>query len=267
MVISIPHFAVFCIVLASGVLLPISNPRSEYLNFGFYGSLCPSVCDEEIDGQRGFVVDVLDEIGRPDGISIKVEKLPRPRLLVELNSGQVDFLLLPNSAIKKNGLIQTTLPIVQYTIGVMRRRDRPFKFSGIESLKKVNWGVINGTRWRPEYQRHIEQNKGNLVTIISGSKAHERIIKMIISNRIDIFIDNFEMLERLRKLSPNPETLVVDKSFVFGKAVPLYLAFSPNNEEAKKLAQYFTDGIQRLQNSKRLREISLSYGIGEPAQQ
>ncbi|MBC8445056.1 MAG: transporter substrate-binding domain-containing protein [Rhodospirillaceae bacterium] len=250
-----------------GLLTPTTSAWSEELKFGFHEAMCPMICDAKMEGQRGYVVDILNEIGKSKGILVMVEILPKPRLLIELNANNIDFLLLPNSPIKKNNLIQTTQPIVFYTIGVMRRKDFAFQLTGVESLEKANWGIVNGTRWRPAYQRHIDKNKGNNVTEISGVNAYDRLTKMMLGKRIDVVINNFEMLERKRKESKNPEALIVEKTTVFGDSVPLYLAFSPNNKRAESLARFFSDGMEQIRSSTKLKELSLSYGIGDHAEQ
>jgi len=239
---------------------------AEELTFGFHGTQCPVVCDPEIDGQNGYLVDILREIGRPAGIELSIKVLPKTRLVRELNAGNLDFLLLPPSAVKKNNLVSTSLPVVYYAIGVLRRRDFPFEFSGVESLKNVVWGVVSGERWRPAYQRHIEANRNRGVIEVFGAKPFERLLKMMVRNRVDVVIGLYDMLERKRTDSASAEKLTVERTMVFGKHVPIYLAFSANSEQASLRSKFFSDGIKRLAQSGRLKQIFAAYGVGDWAQ-
>ena len=239
---------------------------AEELSFGYHGTQCPVVCNPDVDRQNGYIIDILREIGRPAGVGVSLKVLPKTRLVRELNAGNLDFLLLPPSALKKNKLVSTSLPIVNYAIGVLRRRDFPFEFSGVESLEKVVWGVVSGERWRPAYQRHIEANRNKDVIEVFGAKPFERLVKMMVRNRVDVVIGLYDMLERKRTDSASAEKLTVERTLVFGKHVPIYLAFSPNSEQAISRSKFFSDGIRRLAQTGRLKQIFAAYGIGDWAQ-
>ncbi len=259
--------------LAVAVLLAIlssiqisTTAEAEELRFGFHGTQCPVVCDPGVDGQHGYVIDILREIGRPAGVGVTLKVLPKTRLVRELNAGNLDFLLLPPTAVKKYNLVSTSLPVVYYAIGVLRRRDFPFEFSGVESLEKVVWGVVGGERWRPAYQRYIEANKNKGVIEVFGAKPFERLIKMMVRNRVDVVIGLYDMLERKRTDSASAEKLTVERTMVFGKHVPIYLAFSPNNDQAISRSKFFSEGIRRLAQTGRLKQIFAAYDIGDWAQ-
>ncbi len=239
---------------------------AEELVFGFHGTQCPIVCDPEIDGQNGYILDILREIGHASGVKISLKTLPKTRLVRELQAGRVDFLLLPPSAIEKNDLLGTSLPVVNYAIGILRRRDFSFEFKGVESLKEVVWGVVSGERWRPAYQRHIEANRNKSVVEVFGARPFERLIKMATRNRVDVVIGLYDMLERKRLASASPDKLTVERTMVFGEHVPIFLAFSPADHRAQSRANVFSAGIRRLERSGRLEKILASYGVGEWAQ-
>jgi len=243
-----------------------SAAEAEELRFGYHGTQCPVVCDPEVDGQNGYILDILRDIGRPAGVEISVKLLPKTRLVRELDASQLDFLLLPPSAVKKNNLVSTSLPMVNYAIGVLRRRDFQFEFSGVESLETVVWGVVSGERWRPAYQKHIEANRNRGVIEVFGAKPFERLVKMMVRDRVDVVIGLYDMLERKRTDSASAEKLTVERTMVFGKHVPIYLAFSPNSDQAVARSKLFSDGIKRLAQSGRLKQIFAAYGVGDWAQ-
>ncbi len=251
------------VLLLVGVCAHATPAKSETLRFGFHGTLCPVVCDPAKDGQNGFVMDIMNEIGAPAGINAVLHDLPKTRLLQDLDEGRLDVLLLPVVPIAKSGLKKTDIPAVKYTMGVLKRTGFEFQFTGVESLKKVVWGVVSGERWFGAYQEYLDNHKGGNVVEVFGTEAYERLVKMTALKRVDIVIANYDMLERKRLRSGSADSLVVDRTNVFGKFVPLHLAFGKNNPESERLAKFFTKGLRRLAMNGRIREILAAYGVGE----
>lgn len=245
------------------ILIQATNSRAEHLTFGYHEYLCPIMCDPKVDKQDGFVLDILNEIGEQKGLDVALKFIPKARLVSSLKAGDVDFLLLPGSPIKKFKLERTEQPIVYFTMGVMHRRDHPFVFSGVDSLKEVVWGVENGQRWRPAYQEHIDKNRNAKVVIMSGENVYERMSKMIAQKRIDVVIGQFDMMERVLWKAGLKKDLVVDRTMVFGERVPLYLAFNPENPKTPELSEFFSKGVEHLAKAGRLKEIFASYNVGE----
>jgi len=238
----------------------VSAGNTTELKFGYAGTLCPVVCNLKEDGQAGFMPDILRTIGGPDGVTIKVVDLPKARLLKELKRGTVDFLLLPPAAVQRVKLLTTAVPAAYYTIGVLRRRDHAFRFTGPESLKQVTWGVVSGERWRGPYQRHIEENRGRGVFVIFGDNAYARLVEMVVKGRVDVVMNYAEMLERKRRHSSSADLLTVDRTRIFGNHVPLFLAFDPDGP-AKRWAAFFTDGLRRIIRNGQLADILKAYEI------
>jgi ABC-type amino acid transport substrate-binding protein len=251
------------IVLIAGFFLAspaMAESTSKTLTFSYNGYLCPVVCDEKTESQKGFILDIFEKIGAMYGVSIKFRILPKTRLSRSLKESDTDILILPIVPIQKNKFAASTLPVAYYTMGVMRRRNFEFHFSGLESLEKVTWGVVSGERWRGKYQEHIDNNKGNSVMEVYGTSAYDRMIELLARNRVDVVIALYPMLDRIRLNSRFANDVVVDLTNVFGKQVPIHAAFK-DTEFGKMWAIRFDKGIRLLFETGQLKEIFSRYGV------
>jgi ABC-type amino acid transport substrate-binding protein len=251
------------VAIASSIAFTASSASwAESLTFSHYGYLCPVVCDPAEGSGDGYAIDILVEIAAKHEVEIKFNILPKPRLARDLEKSETDILLLPNVPLKKYGFAATKLPVVYYSMGVMRRKHYPFVFTGLESLKKLRWGVVSGEKWRGKYQTYIDENTGTSVIEVFGSKAYDRVSELIARNRIDVVISLYQLLERKRKESRFAERVTVDPTTVFGKNVPIHAAFK-NNDFGKLWAARFDSGLRDLRQSGRLKEIFAKYDVGD----
>ncbi|MBT4019658.1 MAG: transporter substrate-binding domain-containing protein [Alphaproteobacteria bacterium] len=253
------------LVVASNIgFLTPNTVWADTLTFSHNGLLCPIVCDSPEGSRNGYVLDILSEIAAKYETKVKFQILPKTRLARELKKSDTDILLLPSVPLKKYGFAATKLPIVYYSMAVMRRKNFPFKFTGLDSLKKVKWGVVSGEKWRGKYQAHIEENKGISVVEIFGSKAYDRASELIARKRIDVVISVFQMLDLKRKNSRFAEDVTVDRTNVFGNRVPIHAAFK-NNDFGKLWANRIDSGLRELRKSGRLKQIFSKYDVGDEA--
>jgi hypothetical protein len=246
-----------------GFLTP-NTVWADTLIFSHYGLLCPVVCNSAEGSGNGYALDILSEIAAKYDSTIKFQILPKTRLARGLEKSDTDILLLPNTPIIKYGFAATKLPVVYYSMGVLRRKHFPFKFTGLDSLKNVKWGVVSGEKWRGKYQTYINENTGTSVIEVFGSSAYDRVSELVARKRIDVVINVFHMLDRKRKNSRYAEEITVDRTNVFGNSVPIHAAFK-NNDFGKLWAGRFDSGLRDLRKSGRLREIFSKYDVGDDA--
>jgi len=250
----------FAIVVAA--LISSAAMAAEKWIFGYHGTLCPIVCDPAKSGQRGYLLDIVSEVGKSHDFEVAYTDLPKSRITRMILEGDVDFTILPIVPITKAKLVKTDIPVVSFRMGVMRRSDFAFEFDGLESLKKVVWGKVAGERWRGKYHDYIKKNNSNgRVLEIFGANAFARLAKLVALKRVDVVIGNFEMLRRFQRASEQSENLTVSRTKVFGSGVPIFAAFSPHNPKSEKRAKKLSEGLIALSQSGRLKEIFESYGV------
>ena len=253
------------LVVASNIGFLIPNIAwADTLTFSHYGLLCPVVCDSAGGSRSGYVIDIFSEIAAKYETNVKFQILPKTRLARELERSDTDILLLPSVPLKKYDFAATKLPVVYYFMGVMRRKHFPFEFTGLDSLKKIKWGVVSGEKWRGKYQTHINENTGVSVIEVFGSSAYDRVSELVARKRIDVVISLFQMLDLKRKSSRYADEITVDRTSVFGDRVPIHAAFK-NNDFGKLWAARFDSGLRDLRKSGRLKAIFSKYDVGDDA--
>jgi polar amino acid transport system substrate-binding protein len=234
---------------------------AETLFFGYAGEFCPAVCNEKTDGDRGFVLDLLNEIGANNDFQVKWVNLPMKRLINSIKNGDIDLILRPNTALKRNKLVQSKRPLAMYQIAILKRKQYIFEFKGVESLKDSVWGVVAGQRWPPTFQKYLDdhQNTGKVI-LIYEENAYQRLVKLVGAGRADVVLGGGNMLDRIRRNSKYSNELVVEHTPYFGP-IPLYAGLNPENPRSKMLAKLIDQGLTDLRASGRLSDILSKYGI------
>lgn len=184
---------------------------------------------------RGVVIDMFEEVYSAQGYELEFFEVPLARGLAMVSDGLCD--ILPEyveSANTENDFVYAKEPTFAYTTAFVVRRDDPWRYHGIQSIKGKR--VATGPGWdyssmSMAYQSYIDDPKNaDFVEVIAGyDDVVDRILRMIIEDRVDLYADNELVLQHvLNRLNlhdalqitfPGLEKKLVERP-IFSKKIP-----------------------------------------------
>jgi len=194
-----------------------------------------TIFPSEGSSDRGVVIDMLEKIYTEKGYQLEYYEVPLARGLEMVVDGLCDMLpeyLFSESAEKD--FVYATEETFLYTTAFVVRRDDPWRYKGIESIKGKR--IATGPGWdyssmSVDYQNYIDDPKNSSsVEVIAGyDDVVDRVFHMIRENRVDLYADNDLVLQyALNRLNLNDDLKIVrpglEKKLVempiFSKKIP-----------------------------------------------
>jgi polar amino acid transport system substrate-binding protein len=189
----------------------------------------------EGSSDRGFVIDMLDQIYTSKGYKPVYYEVPLARGLAMVAEGLCD--MLPEYVFSNNSekdFVYATEKTFAYTTAFVVRRDDTWRYNGIQSIKGKR--IATGPGWdyssmSADYQHYIDDPKNSsLVEVIAGyDDVVDRILRMIKENRVDLYADNDLVLQyTLNRLDLNDDLKIVRPGLekkmiempIFSKKIP-----------------------------------------------
>jgi polar amino acid transport system substrate-binding protein len=188
------------------------------------------------ESRRGVVIDMFSDIYKNAGISLEFFEVPYARGMQMVADGLCD--VLPEkefSPIGEQGYVYAQQETFQYSTAFVVRRDDPWRYNGIQSIdgKRVATGPgWNYSSMSKAYQSYLNDPANqNLIEIVAGeSDVVDRILRMIVAGRVDIYADNVFVLEylintnnlskKLKVVRPGLEHKLIEKPIFSSKLDP-----------------------------------------------
>lgn len=166
--------------------------------------------------ERGVVIDMVEQIYTAKGYTLEYYEVPLARGLDMVAEGRCD--MLPEFLYSKHaekGFVYAEQPTFAYDSAFVVRKDDPWRYDGILSLKDRR--VATGPGWdyssmSAGYQDFIDDPKNaKFVEVIAGDDdVIDRIFQMIKANRVDLYADNELVLQYvLHQLGLNDSLKIV----------------------------------------------------------
>ncbi len=162
-----------------------------------------TIFPSEASPARGVVIDMLHQIYTSKGYKLTYYEVPLARGLDMVAEGLCD--MLPEYLFSKNstkGFVYASEKTFAYSSAFVVRRDDPWRYNGIESIKGKR--IATGPGWdyssmSVDYQNYIDDPKNSdLVEVIAGyDDVVDRIFLMIKENRVDLYVDNELVLQHV----------------------------------------------------------------------
>lgn len=185
--------------------------------------------------ERGVVIDMLDQVYTPKGYKLEYFEVPLARGLDMVAGGLCD--MLPEYLFSKEpekDFVYATEETFAYTTAFVVRRDDPWRYNGIQSIKGKR--IATGPGWdyssmSVDYQNYIDDPKNsNFIEVVAGyDDVVDRIFRMIRENRVDLYADNDLVLQHaLNRLNLNDDLEIVRPGLerklvempIFSKKIP-----------------------------------------------
>lgn len=210
--------------------------------------------------RQGYMVDIAREVFEPLGFTVEYRTMSWVRALDDVMAGVHDGVIGATRS-EARGLV-----IPEESLGVDRlvlyvRKDSQWRFEGLPSLESVRLGIVKGYGYEASIANYVSAHADNpdRIYMISGTKPLERLLGMLLLDRIDVVLDTEASLRHVAA-----ELGVLASLRPAGRldgAERLFIAFSPARPDARELAQDLSEGVRRLRASGRLQQILNHYGV------
>jgi len=217
---------------------------------------CPYNCGEN-DSNKGFMIDVLEEILSKDGHTVNYKELNWARSLQEVRDGKITAVVGATED-DKEGLILSETAIGESVNCVYGKEGLDFKYDGSkESLQKVKLGVVKDYTYGDPIDSHIKESPEK-VNVFPGEDAIDSNVNLSLIGRIDVFVEDQNVVDFYLKNNPDKKVVSYGCDADWSD---IYVGFSAKNPKAKEYADLLDKGLKDLESSGRLKEIKSKYGI------
>ncbi len=216
---------------------------------------CPHSCGS-ID-QPGIVHELLAEILARRNIKLKVSYYPWTRALRETEIGRLNGLLTAVPA-EAPTLSFNKLPISNYTVCFIGRKNSDWKFKDEESLTQIRMGVIKDYSYGEPLDNHIKtESSEELVQAINGDNGIRRLFNLLDLNRIESFADDYAVV----KWEAKKAGIDINNYTLQGcmPSTPFYLALNSQQTWNSLLLEIIDNALAAPETPKLIYEIREKY--------
>ncbi|PIR34752.1 MAG: hypothetical protein COV36_00295 [Alphaproteobacteria bacterium CG11_big_fil_rev_8_21_14_0_20_44_7] len=223
---------------------------------------CPYTCEEGSD-DAGFAVDVAREIFAENNVEMKYKTVSFARAKKGVLSGDFAGILNVNKA-EAEGMIMPDEMTAISIYNFFTTSDSGWKYTGEESLKDATFGAPAEYDNYP-FNGYLERNKDNtkLVQMIADEDFMNILIDKMLKGRVSaIFNERSVVNYNLKKRGLEDKIVPAGiKGFpVEGDVDYLYVGLSPKNPKSEEYAAMLSEGIRKMRESGRMKEIADKYG-------
>jgi len=252
----------------AGLLLFASTIKAQEFNF-VDSVFCPLICDPIEDQREGFLIDILRDALAESGHTLNFQIVPYKRALNIVSSGEADGLPAIYRTDAPDLLVgQSTISLGRNQFFIMS--DTEWRFDGQNNWDEIRIAVVRGyTFGHTEFDAYLksaEANRSDKVTFMSGSNTYERMVKMLISGRVDAILDDSAFIYySLFKLLKDNNAMSSDDMIITGGVISEgenVVAYSPANPEVSKLLKSIIDPfVSELYRTGRINDYVKHYGL------
>lgn len=219
---------------------------------------CPYTCRDSVQ-DRGLIVDVAAAAFKEVGMEVSYESTSWTRAIREVDNGGHDALLGADIVRRPYFYFSEDFLINEETAFVILSDsditiDKPADLSKYKLGLMANYAYADNSEWQSVIHGHA-----NTVQL-PGSYGEVRLLELLGKKRIEIALMNIDVAKYYVKNHPEMQS---PKYIRKGLNGTLMVGFSPN-ERGKALSLKFTEGLQRIKNTEKLKAIYKKYGIDLP---
>lgn len=219
---------------------------------------CPHNCEAGSD-REGYMVDIAREAFGLAGVDVEYVNMSWARALQQARDGYIDGVVgalhgdAPDFVFPEEAGGHTTT--VLYT-----HPDNVWNYKGTDSLRDLTLLAINGYSYSPELDAYIAEHQDDpeKVWILSGPAPLSRAIELLDKHRSDAFPEDRDVMEWALQQQGNRVALKV--TAVIHQS-PIYIAFSPGEQDSEELSDLLSQGTRALKRSGRIDQIMARYGL------
>ena len=247
-------FVIIILTLALGAALaralePLTFVADEW---------CPYNCTPG-DEHEGFVLDIVRRIYGEAGYEVRYKSIPWTRALHEVRQGTYDAAIAATGN-EAPGLVYPVEACGESDNAFYTRIGSPWRWTGVQSLASMRTAFIRDYDYGDSFVQFLADNKDSpMVTFSVEDDALARNLRILAHGRLDIVVADVNVGRyTIRAMGLDD---VVEFNSQENIPEPVYVAFSPQRKDARRLAELYDEGMDRLRASGELAAILARYGL------
>ena len=216
---------------------------------------CPYTCEPGIN--EGILVDVVKEVFAQQGVVVRYKFLPWNRAKSETEKGLHNAIL---GAFKNDaqGFVLPKNPILFGTNTFFTLSSSAWKYTGLDSLKSISLGIIEGYTYGPELDPYIKDHSSSLrIQFASGADALRKNLKKLSENKVDVVLDEPRVV-KYEWMALKNTSATIRSAGQYGHE-GIWIAFSPRRTDSEDLASAFSEGLVKFEKNGGVKRITEKY--------
>lgn len=218
---------------------------------------CPYNCEPDSADKPGTMIEIARHAFEPAD-KVVYSTLPWSRAIEVARTGEIDGII---GAITEDApdFVFPSEPLGASGDSLISRKADSWTFSGWESLKGRRLASVKDYEYGGEVAEYLNKAaEADVVSVVGGDEPLQKLVPMLLGNRIDAFVENHDVAAYFAKSSGNDNNLTISppigQSFMF-------IALSPKKAESADRAKKLSDTMVKLRASGELAKILEKYGL------
>lgn len=213
------------------------------------------------DDEPGYGIEIVKKAFAGSGIDVKYAMIPWRRALQNVEAGVMDC-VVGNSIKEGKGLLLSQEAIGIVTNAMIVKIDNDWRYQSLSSLNFVRVGVTQGYDYDfADFDTWVRKNPA-LVLKLSGTEAINTAIKMMLADRMDVFVESPMVFFYAAKKANAVDKFRIEREFM--APVPIFFSCSPiNPERSTRYTELVDSSIQKMRKSGELSELLKKYGVSD----
>lgn len=220
---------------------------------------CPYNCAPN-SSNPGLLIEIAEYGLKKGGHTVVYSVMPWARAIEESRAGKYSGLIgatteeVPDFIYPKVGLAKSSDSLYV-------RKENPWRYTDMNSLKKISLGVIQDYFYSEEIDQYIKKHSKDPahIQLASGEDPLELNIKKLEAGRIGAIIDDKYVIDYYLSTHGLNEKII--PAGTIGDDIDVYVAFSPALPKSSEYAQLVTEGVSELLSNGKMNEILLKYDL------
>lgn len=222
---------------------------------------CPYNCEPD-SANPGYMIEVARQVFRQAGHTVAYRNAEWEKAIEDTRKGRYTAIVGGSKSDAPDFVYPTKSLGVSQNI-FFARKGTAWKYTGIESLKKVRLGVAEGYSYNDEIDRYVTASRGkSCVWKATGDTPLQECIDRLMKGEIDTFIEDPSVYGNYCGSKGLVKVLgAVQTAGQTGQAEKIYIAFSPANPKSKEYAALLSAGIEKMRKTGELKKILARYYV------
>jgi len=208
----------------------------------------------------GFAVELAKAIFEPQGIKVDYATMPWVDSLEAARQGKIDGVIGASLGSETKGLTVPEESIGEPRVVVLVRKDNPWKFENVPSLKAVRLGVVDGYAYWDSLDEYIKAGSPPKVVTFKGDTPLVDALTQLKAGEIDAVPETMAVFVwTVKGMGMSPADFRIVHTH---QNEPIYIAFS-GTPTGVEYAKIFDAGVKQLRTSGKLEKLLKSYGMSD----
>lgn len=206
----------------------------------------------------GYMIEVAQKVFKAKGHTLVYKTLPWARAIKEARENAITGIVGASKGDAQDFIFpENDMGRLESHFYV--RKDDPWQYTGIDSLKQRRLGLILDYDYGTAAMEFINANRDSgLIDMVGGNDPLKNNILKLKAERVDVVIEVKPVFDH--KAAEMGVADLFRSAGSDGELDPVYIAFSPKNPKSREYAGILSHGIERLRQSGELAQILAKYG-------